>query len=149
MDIRVPRKAEGRECEMSTGIEQNKALVSRFFAAIETGDLSVFDEIVVQDYNDHLAGQSPGRETLKQYFTGLRAAFPDLQLPISAIVAEGDRVAVLNAVRGTHKGEFIGLKATGRRIDAMAFQLYRIHNGQLSEHWEVADFATLMQQLQG
>jgi len=109
----------------------------------------VFDEIVAEDYNDHLTGQSPGREILKQYFAGLRSAFPDLQLPISAIVAEGDRVAVLNAVRGTHKGEFIGLKATGRRIDAMAFQLYRIQNGQLAEHWEVADFAALMQQLQG
>ncbi len=126
---------------MPSPIEENKVLIRRFFTAIESGDLRVFDEIVAEDYDDHLAGQSPGRETLKQY--------PDLQLPISAIVAEGDRVAVLNAVRGTHKGEFIGLKATGRRIDAMAFQLYRIHNGQLSEHWEVADFATLMQQLQG
>ncbi len=97
---------------MPSPIEENKVLIRRFFTAIESGDLRVFDEIVAEDYDDHLAGQSPGRETLKQY-------------------------------------EFIGLKATGRRIDAMAFQLYRIHNGQLSEHWEVADFATLMQQLQG
>jgi len=111
---------------MSSPIEENKALIRRFFTAIESGDLRVFDEIVAEDYNDHLTGQSPGREILKQYFAGLRSAFPDLQLPISAIVAEGDRVAVLNAVRGTHKGEFIGLKATGGRIDAMAFQLYRI-----------------------
>jgi len=138
-----------KEGSMPSTIEENKALIRRFFTAIESGDLRVFDEIVAEDYDDHLAGQSPGRETLKQYFTGLRSAFPDLQLPISAIVAEGDRVAVLNAVRGTHKGEFIGLKATGRKIDAMAFQLYRIQNGQVAEHWEVADFAMLMQQLQG
>jgi predicted ester cyclase len=58
-------------------------------------------------------------------------------------------VAVLNSVRGTHKGSFAGLKATGRRIDAMAFQLYRIQNGQLAEHWEVADFSTLLRQIQG
>ena len=134
---------------MSTGIEQNKALVRRFFAAIETGDLSVFDEIVVQEYDDHLAGQSPGRETLKQYFTGLRAAFPDLSLPISVMVAEGDHVAVLNRVRGTHKGNFRGLTATGKPVDTTAFQLYRIQNGQLAEHWELADYATIMRQLQG
>src|SRR5258708_20907026 len=134
---------------MSSSIEKNKALIRRFFNAIESGNLQVLDEIVTEGYDDHLPGQTPGREILKKYFTGLRSAFPDLQLPISAIVAEGDRVAVLNAVRGTHKGEFIGLKPTGRRIDAMAFQLYRIHNGQLSEHWEVAAFATLMHQLQG
>jgi steroid delta-isomerase-like uncharacterized protein len=134
---------------MSSGIEANKTLVRRFFAAIESGDFRVFDEIVAQDYDDHLAGQSPGRETLKQYFARLRAAFPDLKLPISMMVAEDDRVAVLNSVRGTHKGDFGGLKATGRQIDAMAFQLYRIQNGQLAEHWEVADFATIMRQLQG
>ncbi len=134
---------------MSSKIEENKVLVQRFFDAIERGELGVFDQIVAEDYNDHLAGQSPGRENLKRYFIGLRSAFPDLKLPISAIVAEGDRVAVLNAVCGTHKGEFIGLKATGRRIDAMAFQLYRIQDGQLAEHWEVADFAMLMRQLQG
>jgi predicted ester cyclase len=137
---------EGR---MSSAIEENKALVRRFFTVIESGDLRMFDEIVAEDYDDHLAGQSPGGRPSSDTSRGLRSAFPDLQLPISAIVAEGDRVAVLNAIRGTHKGEFVGLKATGRRIDAMAFQLYRIQNGQLAEHWEVADFATLMQQLQG
>lgn len=133
---------------MSSGLEENKALVRGFFAAIESGDFRVFDEIVAEDYNDHLAGQGRGRETLKRYFAGLHAAFADLRLPISAMVAEGDKVAVLNAVRGTHRGDFIGLKATGREINAMAFQLYRIEGGQLAEHWEVADFATLMRQLQ-
>ena len=134
---------------MSSSIEENKALIRRFFNAIVSGNLQVLDEIVTEDYDDHLAGQTPGRETVKKYFAGLRSAFPDLALPISAIVAEGDRVAVLNSVRGTHKGEFIGLGPTGRRIDAMAFQLYRIENGRLAEHWEVADLALLMRQLQG
>src|SRR6478672_8094436 len=107
-------------------IERNKALIRRVFAAIEHGDLHVFDEIVAEDYDDHLAGQTPGRETLKRYFTGLRSAFADLSLPITNIVAEGNLVAVLNSVRGTHKGDFAGIKAKGNRIDAMAFQLYRI-----------------------
>lgn len=46
-------------------------------------------------------------------------------------------------------GDFAGLKGTGRKIDAMAFQFYRIQNGQLAEHWEVADFSTLVRQIQG
>jgi len=128
-------------------IEANKALVRRFFAAVENGDFSVFDEIVAQDYDDHLAGQSPGRETLKRYFTGLHSAFADLKLPITALVAEGNLVAVLNSVQGTQKGDFAGIKAKGNRIDARAFQLYRVADGQLAEHWEVADFMTLMNQL--
>src|SRR5258707_685684 len=66
-----------REGRMPSPIKENKVLIRRFFTAIESGDLRVFDEIVAEDYDDHLAGQSPGRETLKQYFTGLRSAFPD------------------------------------------------------------------------
>ena len=134
---------------MVSRLEENKAVVRSFFAAIESGELSAFDQIVAQDYNDHLAGQSRGRENLKRYFAGLRSAFHDLKLPIMAMIAEGDNVAVLNSVRGTHKGEFAGVKATGKTVDAMAFQLYRIQSGQLAEHWEVADFATIMRQLQG
>ncbi|WP_395348209.1 ester cyclase [Variovorax sp. UC122_21] len=129
-------------------LDKNKALVQRFFAAIESADFGVFDDIVALDYDDHLPGQGRGRETLKQYFRGLHSAFADLKLPISALVAEGDKVAVLNAVRGTHHGDFAGLAATGRTIDAPAFQLYRIEDGRLAEHWEVADFSTLMRQLQ-
>jgi steroid delta-isomerase-like uncharacterized protein len=128
-------------------VEANKLLVRRFFAAVESGDFGVFDEVVAEDYDDHLPGQSPGRDTLKSYFGGLRAAFPDLRLPISQLIAEGDRVAVLNAVRGTHLGEFLGIAPTGRTVDAQAFQMYRIQDGRLAEHWEVADFTTLLRQL--
>ena len=136
---------------MSSQTDANKTLVRRFFSAIESGDLSAFDEIVAEDYDDHLPGQTRGRSVLRTYFTTLRTAFPDLQLPIHDMVAEGDRVAVFNSVTGTHRGEFpaLGLQATGRRIDAMAFQLYRIENDRMAEHWEVADFATLLRQLTG
>ena len=79
---------------------------------------------VSPDYNDHLAGQSPGRENLKQYFAGARSAFPDLELPIIYMVAEGDKVAALTGFRGTHKGSYGGFEATGKRIDGTAFQLY-------------------------
>jgi steroid delta-isomerase-like uncharacterized protein len=133
---------------MATNIEQNKALVRRFFAAIEAGDLHVFDEIVAESYDDHLPGQQAGRENLKRYFGGLRAAFPDVTLPISAMVAEGSLVAVLNSVRGTHRGDFGGFKAKGSKVDAAAFQLYRIEDGRLAEHWEVADYMTLFKQMQ-
>jgi predicted ester cyclase len=134
--------------DMALNIEENKALIRRFFTAIERGNLTVYDQIVSEDYNDHLVGQSPGGENLKKYFTGLRTAFPDLELPIIRMVAERDHVAVLNLVKGTHKGDFQSVTPTGNRIDVMAFQLYRTENEKLAEHWEVADFATMMQQLQ-
>lgn len=63
------------------------------------------------------------------------------------MIAEGDLVAVLNRVRGTHRGDFGALEAKGGKVDAAALQLYRIENGLLAEHWEVADFMTLFDQM--
>lgn len=115
---------------MPTPIEENKSLVRRFIHAIELGGFAVFDEIVSLDYNDHLAGQSPGRENLKRYFAGARSAFPDLELPIIYMVAQGDRVAALTGFRGTHKAATEGSRrpasgsterptsCTGSRMDS-------------------------------
>jgi predicted SnoaL-like aldol condensation-catalyzing enzyme len=132
-----------------SSIEENKALVTQFFSAIEANVfLDVFDKIVAENYNDHLPGQGPGREVLKKYFTGLHKAFANLKLPIWAMVAEGDKVAIYNSVQGIHQADYGPFKAKGNTVDAKAFQMYRIENGQLAEHWEVADFTTLVQQIQ-
>ena len=63
---------------MSKDTESNKSIVRRFFNAIESGDLSVLDEIVTETYDFHVPGQEPGRKSLKRYLTGLRAALPDV-----------------------------------------------------------------------
>jgi predicted SnoaL-like aldol condensation-catalyzing enzyme len=144
--VKIDTKKLGKNT-VST-IEENKAIVRQFFSAIENNNLNEFDEIVAEDYNDHLPGQSPGREVLKKYFAGLHAAFANLKMPILAMVAEGDKVAVYNSIRGTHQGDYGSFKAKGNPVDAKAFQLYRIENGRLAEHWEVADFMNLIQQIQ-
>ncbi len=53
-----------------------------------------------------------------------------------------------SSVQGTQQADFGTFKARGNPVDARAFQMYRIENGLLAEHWEVADFMTLVQQLQ-
>ena len=136
------------ENERTSSTEDNKSLVIQFFSAIENNKLEMFDQLVAQDYNDHLQGQTPGREVLKKYFAGLHTAFADLQLPIWAMVAEGDKVAVHNSIKGIHRADYGGLKAKGNLVNAQAFQLYRVERGQLAEHWEVPDLATLLQQIQ-
>ena len=136
------------ENERTSSTEENKSLVIQFFSAIENNKLEMFDQLVAEGYNDHLQGQTPGREILKKYFAGLHTAFADLQLPVWAMVAEGDKVAVHNSIKGIHRADYGGLKAKGNPVNALAFQLYRIENGQLAEHWEVADLTTLLRQIQ-
>jgi steroid delta-isomerase-like uncharacterized protein len=128
-------------------IEANKAIVRRYFTMFNSGDLGELAEIVSQDYGDKLEGQSSGIEVIRSYLLGLKASFPDFTWTIEQMIAEGDRVAVMNRVSGTHLHDFGGLAPTGNRVDFAAFQIYRIENGKLAEHWEVADFAKFQEQL--
>jgi predicted ester cyclase len=130
-----------------SSIEANKALVRRYFDTFNAGALEKLEEILAPDYGDRLEGQSAGIGVIRSYLQGLKASFPDFTWTIEQIIAEGDRVAVMNRVTGTHMHDFGEMKATGNRVDFKAFQIYRIANGKLAEHWEVADFAKLQEQL--
>ncbi|UYB54267.1 ester cyclase [Xanthomonas sp. AM6] len=128
-------------------LDANKAVVLRYFDAFNRGDLAHLGDIVTADYGDRLEGQTAGIGVIRSYLQGLKASFPDFTWTIEQIIAEGDRVAVMNRVSGTHLGDFGGLAATGNRVDFRAFQIYRIQDGKLAEHWEVADFAAFQAQL--
>lgn len=132
---------------MNNQAERNKTAVRDFFAALEANDAGALDHLVDEAYIDHLPGQAPGRANLKQYIATLHRGISGLSMPILYIVAEEDKVAVLNKVLGSHSGELLGYPPSGSRVDIMAFQLYRLVDGRLAEHWEVADFATLTSQL--
>ena len=92
-------------------------------------------------------GQAPGLEGFKQVNTMLRAAFPDLRLPVEEMVAEGDRVSVRFTARGTHQGEFWGAPPTGSRVAWEVISIVRVAGGKIAECWSQSDVAGLRQQL--
>ncbi len=55
-----------------------------------------------------------GPEGLKAFFTELRTAFPDMQVEVKKLVADGDSVAFAYTLTGTHQGDFNGYKPPGR-----------------------------------
>lgn len=134
---------------MTSDVEANKALVRRFFATVfNAGDVDAADDLVRADYLQHNPIAPPGREGVKTFVRGLRAAFPDLQLEIADLVAEGDRVVTRIVGRGTHTGgEFLGLPPKGRAMVATSIDIFRLEGGQLAEHWDVLDVQGLIAQL--
>jgi steroid delta-isomerase-like uncharacterized protein len=88
-----------------------------------------------------------GRETWQQGFEMMKHAFPDLQAHIDDIVAAQDKVAVRLRLRGTHSGEFLGFPATGRTIEYISHEFYRMAGGLIAEEWICSDMATLLRQL--
>jgi len=76
------------------------------------------------------------------------AAMPDYNVSIDDLIAEGDRVAARFTMRGTHTGaDFLGLPASGRKINVTGISIFRIADGKIAEHWANEDALGLLQQL--
>jgi predicted ester cyclase len=131
--------------------EENKALVRRFFAAIDAGDIEAMDEFVAEDYVDHhpppFPGLPTGREGLKHAFRIFWEATPGRH-EIEDQIAEGDKVVTRLTAYGRHEGTLPGpLPPTGADMEVTAVAIHRIAGGKIAEHWSDRDELRLMQQL--
>lgn len=135
---------------MSQISASNLGLVRRALAAADAGDRESLEEFMHLDLVVTLAGVSEpivGREHWLGGVLEMAAAFPDLQTTVVDAVCEGDVVAVRSVLRGTHSGRFNGLAATGRSIEVMSNDFYRIESGRIVEAWIVTDTGTLFGQI--
>jgi steroid delta-isomerase-like uncharacterized protein len=130
-------------------VEANKQIVRRYRAAHNANNLDALDEIVAQDIISHnsLPGLPPGLAGGKLAHQAFVSAFPDVQSETLDLFGEGDRVLERYVSRGAHRGPFMGIPATGRKIEVGSMAVYRIANGKIVEHWGENDATTLMQQL--
>ena len=130
--------------------EDNKALVRRFYAEIDAGNLDAMDELVADDYKDHnppFPGLPPGREGLKQAFRIFWDATPGRHV-IEDQIGEGDKVVTRLTASGRHDGDLPGpLPGTGAELRETAVAIHRIADGMIVEHWSDRDDLALMQQL--
>lgn len=138
---------------MSTIQEVNKAAFRRFHDAINTGDASVIaktiDELVAPDViiRTPLPVHASGPEALKQVTTMLLHAFPDLHVTVDDIIAEADKVAGRNSLTGTHRGEYMGIAATGKAISYDEIFIFRFVEHRITETWGVVDVHSQLTQL--
>ena len=94
-----------------------------------------------------IPGFPPTREGIKGFFAYFVKAFPDLNCTINDTIAEGNKVVDYFTFEGTHKGEFMGIPATGKRIKYNGMHIFSFEKGKITGHWNVLDLLTLMIQL--
>ncbi len=129
-------------------VEQNKALVRRWFAEmISTNNLGIAEELIDSRYVNHFITGQTGPEAEKQIMTLFFSAFPDLQGTVEDMFAEGDRVAVRLIWRGTNTGSFNGMPPTNKYVAFGTTNIFRVLNGKIAENWPQVDMMGLMQQL--
>jgi steroid delta-isomerase-like uncharacterized protein len=127
-----------------------KAIVRRNTEEVQGGgNFEVFEELFADDFLDHTPqpNRTPDKAGARDLYRTLRAAFPDFHAEIHWQLADGDRVTTYKTYHGTHRGEFLGVAPTGRKIQFETVDVMRVRDGKIAEHWGVANLFSLMQQL--
>ncbi len=130
--------------DMAAQEEENKELITRFLQdGFRTGDIDVLMETVSPNFIENEEGSPLGGdfsiEMMSEMTTMLANSITDFEIEIVEIIAEDDKVAVLMTWTGTHEGEFMGMPATGNEFEIPVFDLFRIEDGLVAEHWGVTD----------
>ena len=131
-------------------IEDNKRIALEYFDAFVQGDKEWWDQYVSPEFLRHDPGlpyKVVGPAGLQHHHDVLLAGVPNLNLHIHTTIAEGDKVLACLRFRGTHSGEMFGYKPTGNPIDVEVFDLFRLKDGKLVEHWAMVDSLGLLKAL--
>ena len=144
------RGSEGKRGPLNAVSEESKVATRRLIEGLfNTGNQEIADEVLAADYIDHSPSHPdlPSPENLKRAVGEWRVAFPDTHNVIEDMVAEGDKVAVRWTTHATHRGEFMGIPATGNRIAVTSFGIFRLSGAKIVESWDTFNVLEMMQQL--
>lgn len=130
-------------------VDANKAVVARFVEEFWSGgNEAAADELMAENVVITVNNQEiEDAHTLKLFARSLRAAFPDWHSSLEELVGEGDRVAERWTGRGTHRGAFQGIAATGQQVAVPGTVFYRITGGRITEFRGQFDRLSMVEQL--
>ena len=119
-------------------IQENKELVRRYNEEIWNGH----DPEKAREYidGDHI---DKSIEHIQQFL----AAFPDVQVTIEDLIAEGDKVVARLVASATNTGPFAGQSPTGKKVEIRSIRIYQISAGKFIDTWAMQDRLGLMEQL--
>jgi steroid delta-isomerase-like uncharacterized protein len=126
------------------------AMARRMYELISAGDIDGFSEHLADDFVEHevTPGLAPTKAGVKDFFRMQRAAFPDMRMVAEDVIASGDKVVARVRYTGTNQGAFMGMPATGKRVDVQLMDMFLFgDDGRVREHWGVMDALALMQQI--
>ena len=127
-------------------LEENKEIILSLYEADNKKDLSILDKVISPDFYDP-AFNLRGAEEYKQFELAFFKGFPDWIENVEDIIAGGDKVWVRFTGTGTHKGKWLGLAPTGKKVTFRAVQMWRIVNGKVVAKDSIIDLLDAYEQL--
>ena len=131
-------------------VRDNAAIVRRFVDEVITkGNIEAAGEYFWEDMVEQvpMPGQGPGLSGLQDAIRAMRAGFPDIVFSIVEQIVEKDKVASRFEWAGTHRGEFLGIPATGRPVRVWGMVIDRLEDGRIKDTRIIMDTLGMMGQL--
>ena len=134
-------------------LEANKALVLRLAEAFNDHRLDLVEEVLHPEFRGRgisafaTDGPEVGPGARRKLYEMFLQAIPDARGEVLDVIAEGDKVVLVDRFGGTHHGEFLGCPGTGDRIEWMAIHIYTIRDGKVLEDAVMTDALAIAQQL--
>jgi len=101
------------------------------------------DDIILHGYQ----GIEPGLGSVKQFYYAFWRLFPDAQVLIQELLGEGDTLVARYTITGTLHEHFMGVPATGQRIELPGISILHFRNGQCFQRWTCSDSLVLLNQI--
>jgi steroid delta-isomerase-like uncharacterized protein len=129
--------------------EENTALArSSWEEIVNKHNPEAIDEFYAADLVWHEPDEDiQGSEQAKQFVSMYFAAFPDINVTVEDVIGEGDKAVTRWTIRGTHRGELMGMAPTNKQIELKGITIHRIEGDKIVEEWERYDNLGMMQQL--
>jgi len=117
----------------------------RFHVKDIEGYLALYSSSVI--HHGYSSRIRPGVAGLREHYTALLKAIPNLKIDIDDVIAQGEKVAHRFTFSGTHQGEFLGIPASGKRISVSGMQMNLFSAGKCIEVWSVHDSHRFLNQI--
>ena len=129
--------------------EESKDLARRSWESLSERNPDLIEEFYPPDLVWHAPNQDiRGYEEARQFVSTFFDAFPDINITLEDVIAEGDQAVTRYTIRGTHRGETEEFgPPTGRQMELEGITIHRIEGGKIVEEWERYDNLSVMQQL--
>jgi predicted ester cyclase len=139
--------------DAETNNAANKAIVLRLVEVFNGRRLDLLGDVLHPEFRGRgisafpPEGPGAGPAARRKLYETFYQAIPDARAEVLDVVAEGDKVVLVDRFGGTHRGEFLGRPGTGDRIEWMAVHIYTIRDGKVLEDAVMTDALAIMQQL--
>jgi steroid delta-isomerase-like uncharacterized protein len=129
----------------------NKAVVRRLYDEVwNERKVEVIKEIISPSHALHgpnVSGSSVGPDAYKRQVSLFLAGYPDLRFTIEDTIAENEKVVACWTISGTHRGEYMGIPATNKKVSVDGITIHHIADGKIMDSYSNWDVLGMMQQL--